>query len=141
MPDGMLPRPVGFISHLSSKEHVGNVWKVGPIQKWEVSLWHLTLHCHMVGCDALWCLTKLLEKPVRSKAKTSFPLRKTFSGVFCPSFHAKIPSGSDKTKAVAASKLTCLAVARLAVTSCIPSSVFFSVGGNKLQSSALDYLF
>lgn len=72
---------------------------------------------------------KISANPVASRAKTSFPPRKSFSAALCSSFHVKTPS-SPRKKKLPQIRLISSAAARLAVASRI--SLLF-MGSSKQQ--------
>lgn len=53
-------------------------------------------HSPVLSWNMLRCLTNLLPKPVRSRAKTFFVPRKAFTAIFSSSSNAKMPSRTDK---------------------------------------------
>lgn len=51
-------------------------------------------HHHVLSCVALWCITRIFQKPAESKVKTSFRQREAFSAILWS-------SSSDETAATA----------------------------------------
>lgn len=83
-------------------------------------------HRPVAGRNVSQCSIKVSPNPV--KVKTCYLPRKGVSAVLCSSSIVKMPSNSDETAHAAASMLTSLVSARLAVTSCffsLSSSVAF----------------
>lgn len=113
----MFPKFNGFISHIHLKKSQWKTFdkrkdtlKKGKVIGWNFCLWYSSRsffsYCHLSQLVTSWGFplpvqletldSVAVPNPVRSKAKTSSPLREANRAVLCSSLSLKMPSAPDK---------------------------------------------